>query len=389
MSAAAPAPQSAPAPQRATNELVAAGLTPANLAELKASGFRVKAGASASDVVTLEVPRGVSLADARLAVGRVNASAASDFNHFYYTDGGPNPGCTEGQCAPQQMIGWTAPDVAACGPLPTIGMVDTAIDLENEALKGQAIETLVPEGLVRGRDGARDTSHGTAVAAIIAGRADSSTPGLLPGARILAVDVFQPADAQRSRTDVTGLTKAIELLVSRGVKIINLSLSGPDNEVLRRVIEKAQDAGVIFIAAAGNGGPGAKPAYPAAYDRVIAVTAVDADMKAYARASRGSYVDVAAPGVGIKAAGSAEPRSGTSYATPFVAAAVTLLRASAPEAEVEDFHPALFIRARDLGPVGRDPVYGWGLLQTPDCGTPAAPLTVSTSQDDRSIATVE
>ena len=82
-----------------------------------------------------------------------------------------------------------------------------------------------------------------------------------------------------------------------------------------------------MIAAAGNDGPRAEPAYPAAYDSVIAVTAVDRSGTIYRRAIRGAHVDLAAQGVEVWTAASvkgARWKTGTSFAAPYVTAAVAL-----------------------------------------------------------------
>ncbi len=88
------------------------------------------------------------------------------------------------------------------------------------------------------------------------------------------------------------------------VEIINLSLAGPDNPVLARAVADAHAADIPLVAAMGNAGPRAEPAYPAAYEGVVAVTAVDAGHAVYRRAGQGLHVDFAAPGVGIATAAS-------------------------------------------------------------------------------------
>jgi subtilisin family serine protease len=125
--------------------------------------------------------------------------------------------------------------------------------------------------------------------------------------------------------------------------------------------------GHILVAAAGNGGPGAPPVYPAAYPGVIAVTALDGRLKPFRRANRGDYVQFAAPGVDLVVAdtrGRQNRQSGTSLAAPFVTA---FLAAEAEQGTDGSTTPldALRAKARDLGMPGRDPVFGWGLVQAP------------------------
>src|SRR5581483_1352998 len=141
-------------------------------------------------------------------------------------------------------------------------------------------------------------AHGTAVAALLAGRPGTLSEGLLPGARLVAIDAFNQA-GDRERTDVTRLITALEMLSDRGVRIINLSLSGAPNRLLEKAIAAAVARDIVVVAAAGNKGPGAEPAYPAAYPGVIAVTAVDRQLRIYARATHGDYVSLAAPGVDV------------------------------------------------------------------------------------------
>ena len=121
------------------------------------------------------------------------------------------------------------------------------------------------------------------------------------------------------------------------------------------------------MAAAGNGGPNAAPAYPAAYPGVIAVAAVDARQRPYRRGTRGAFIDVSAPGVNVTSAdakGGATEWTGTSFSVPFVMAA--LLRAKAETGGDRAAALALLDRtARDLGAPGRDEVYGVGLVQSP------------------------
>jgi len=303
---------------------VAAGLTPDSLARLNALGFRteMQTRGTIANVVRLVPPKGVSLAQAQRRVRMVDAKATADLDHYYYTDEGP--GCTGPACEAASLVGWNLPDARQCGPVPSIGLIDTGIDRDHEALKGQSIEILsIPK--LGGSPSQRD--HGTAMAALLIGRSDSSAPGLLPEASVVAVDAFRRDEGTADRTDVTSLVVALEALAERNVRVVNMSLSGPPNEVLRSAVAAAQAKGMIIVAAAGNKGAGAEPSYPAAYPGVIAVTAVDRNLNVYRRATRGEYVDLSAPGVDLWVAASGHGgtvKSGTSYAVPFVAAAAAV-----------------------------------------------------------------
>jgi subtilisin family serine protease len=123
---------------------------------------------------------------------------------------------------------------------------------------------------------------------------------------------------------------------------------------------------IVVVAAAGNQGSRAKPLFPAAYPGVIAVTAVDQHKRVYRRAGQGAHIDLAAPGVRIWTAASvkgARPRTGTSFATPFVTAAAAVLRGKAPQLDHAGIHAVLARTALDLGPPGKDEIFGSGLLQ--------------------------
>jgi subtilisin family serine protease len=347
------------------------------LTRLTAQGFHIETqtqGSIAPQIVRLRVPQGTSLTQARQKVRLLDARASTDFDHFYYLDEGAGA-CVRAECQAASLVNWSSSDAAQCGPTPLIGLIDTGIDLEHEALKEQAIE-VVPRPASHADASLRD--HGTAVAALLVGRPDSQTPGLLPQAKIVAVDAFYRDGGTADRTDVTSLVDAIEALAKRGVRVMNMSLSGPANAILQKAIEATQAKGIVIIAAAGHNGAGGEPSYPAAYPGVVAVTAVDQDLNVYRRATQGAYVDLSAPGVNVwtaSAKGSGALRTGTSYAVPFVSAAAGLLLASNPELNTKVVQSRLEEHTRDLGKPGWDPTFGFGLIHmaglcAPPSGTP-------------------
>ena len=144
--------------------------------------------------------------------------------------------------------------------------------------------------------------------------------------------------------------------------MINISLTGPDNRLLRTAITRLDERGIGLVAAVGNDGPAAPPLYPAAYGSVIGVTAVNAAGELYRWANQGEQVHFSAPGVAVPVAtpdGGMALDSGTSLAAPVVTSALAcqLDRLDLPGA-VE----ALKSNAQDLGEPGRDTRFGHGLL---------------------------
>ena len=131
-------------------------------------------------------------------------------------------------------------------------------------------------------------------------------------------------------------------------------------------VRRTAARGGVMVAAAGNGGPTALPSYPGAYRDVIAVTAVDQNLTVFQDANRGDYIDFAAPGVRIWAPGGGnfgQYLTGTSFATPFVAAAAALAMANGGGADPAALHGQLVAHAIHLGPPGKNPIYGYGLLK--------------------------
>lgn len=267
----------------------------------------------------------------------------------------------------RDVLGW-ASSAAACGKGLRIGVIDTAVDLRHPALSGQAIviRSFLPAGVPPAR-----LDHGTAVAVLLAGNTQADGfAGLLPGAGLTIAEIFHAAGKGRARATTERVALALDWLGAQGARLVNLSLAGPRDPVLELVVGQAAQAGMTLVAAAGNAGPDAPPRFPAAHEAVIAVTAVDAGLKAYKKANRGDYIDFAAPGVDLwsaSAGGGGRYHSGTSFAVPFVTAALAVGRISSPGLSSEQLVSQLHRGARDLGPAGKDPVYGSGLIQPAAC----------------------
>ncbi|MES2885496.1 MAG: S8 family serine peptidase [Pseudomonadota bacterium] len=275
----------------------------------------------------------------------------------------PSASACEGlRCYGQQLIGWPA---AGCPISTRIGMLDSAVDRQHPALKGSSLSTARFSKKPPSR---AEREHGTAVAAQLVGQLASGHAGLLPQASLFAADVFeQDADA-RPYTDAFKLVQGLNWLAQQRIDTLNISIGGPDNPVLHKAVQTLVRKGVAISAAAGNLGAKAAPQYPAAYAEVLAVTAVDRQLRIYAGASQGAHVRIAAPGVAIWTTGDearGQFHDGTSFAAPFATAALALLHQQQTQLSPAQRVAALTAASRDLGAKGRDPVYGTGLLQLP------------------------
>ncbi|WP_103257889.1 S8 family serine peptidase [Tabrizicola aquatica] len=367
-------PPPAPAPRElarfAAGEVVTLELTEADLATLLDRGFRVLEERPVPEIGIvarrLAIPDDSTLEEARDQVRALASGGDADFNHYYRTEQAPTaePVACQGQhCPSLEQIGWTAPALpATCAADVLIGVIDTGINPDHAAFAAARLDVhrLAPESLDPSR-----AVHGTAVLSLLIGSPDSRSPGLLPDAQVVAVDAFHTASGDE-RADVYTLAAGMDFLADRGVRVINMSLAGPPNSVLEAATAALVARGVIIVAAVGNGGPKADPSYPAAYPGVIAVTAVDSADTVYRRAGRGPHVDLAAPGVDVWTAASvsgARPKTGTSFAAPFVTAAAASALVLRPELDATTLAAELAASAKDLGDPGRDDVYGFGLIQ--------------------------
>ncbi len=272
------------------------------------------------------------------------------------------------------VINWE-PELGACAAGLNVGVIDTGIDKTHPSLAGDNV-TVVKLPLMAAAANAPHW-HGTAVLSLLAGLPASPAPGLIPDAHFYAANAFLTNAQGKPEADSARLLQALDELDKSKVHIVNMSLVGPRDELVHEQIRRMASRGVVFVAAVGNGGPGAPKGYPAAYPEVIAVTAVDRNGASYDHASRGPHVDVAAPGVRIWAAlpgGKVGPQTGTSFATPFVTAVVASIYRNAVAtvdlAVEETIAPKAAVLGRLFGKDRkRDPVYGLGLIQAPKgCG---------------------
>jgi subtilisin family serine protease len=305
-------------------------------------------------MITLRQPVNADLPAAVTQLRAANPGVAVDYNHLYeWTD-------SAAEVSSQDLAdGAGVAELATkASSLLRVGIIDSAVLPQHRAIRDIEINA---------RDfatapGFRPDTHGTAVASLVAKSADQQVT-------IYSASVFFQLPNHAPGSTAESLVAAIDWLVAENVDVINMSLAGPGNQLLEAAIAKLMQLdSTVVVAAVGNNGPSGAPMYPAAYDGVIGVTAVNKRNKIFRYANRGEQVAFAARGVDVKVAdsltGGWRIESGTSMASPHVAVVVAQLRRSAairPDA-VKSW---LIANAEDLGRKGFDPVYGHGLITQP------------------------
>jgi Subtilase family len=308
------------------SQIIAVGMSEAAIATARAAGFqivRVDSLESAGSLVTLRAPAGQSTRRALRRLREADPNGTYDFDHLHIESG------------IAERLSFAQTSTSGVGP--RIGLVDSGVAAN------------VPTAAQRSFVGANSiaATHGTTIAGLLSSAA--------PGARIYAADIYGGAPTGGASS---ALARALAWLATQDVRVINVSLVGPRNQVVERVIADLVSRGHLIVAAVGNDGPAAAPLFPASYPGVVGVTGVDARSRVLIEAGRGDQVDFSALGVYGRA-------RGTSYAAPIVAARLAIIvqtsRANGAEQGVAD----LAQHARDLGARGRDDVYGYGLVGAP------------------------
>jgi subtilisin family serine protease len=236
-----------------------------------------------------------------------------------------------------------------------VGVIDTGIDLTHPDLNVVKDVTFVP-GTTNGND---DNGHGTHVSGIIAAKDDGKgVVGVAPGAKLWAIKVLDASGSGSAASVLSGINYAIQN--AKKLDVINLSLGGTHSVAEYNAINRAVNAGISVVVAAGNSHDDAINYSPASAPEAITVSALaDSDGKcggqgpsttrgadeSFATFSNyGDIVDIMAPGVNILSTwkdGGFNTISGTSMASPYVAGAAALYKSANPSATPEQVLDAL------------------------------------------------
>ena len=245
-----------------------------------------------------------------------------------------------------------------------VAVLDTGVDCGHEDLAGGCIYGANFAGFTQPFDG---HGHGTHVAGIIGARANGvGTIGVAPESTIYAVKVLD----DNGSGALSWVAAGIDWAVANGIQVINMSLSATvTSQALTDAVAAAQAAGVLVVSAAGNSGCCNTVGYPAKLPGSMAVAAVDRFDIIASFSSHGPEVDVAAPGVAVRAPvptgtctlcdpSGYKVLNGTSMAAPHVAGVGALLMSRGRSAW--EAWNLITGTAKEAGATGWDDAYGHG-----------------------------
>ena len=291
-------------------------------------------------MVRYDLPQSVTGKQAIDALAAAVPAATVGVNHAYRMQSTSQT--PETRTYANTLLRWPQ---GGCPATMRVGVIDGGVDRSAPKLADTKLVTVD-----FGQGSAASIRHGTEVASVLA------DPSRLTNVRLYSANVISPDPSGEDAAGAAQIAQALNWMAEQDVKVVNLSLAGPKNKLLRLASQNASSRGLILVASAGNAGSTAPPQFPAAFDNVVAVTAVDARMNIYNQAVQGTHIDVAAPGVDIFVASASGGRyvTGTSMAAPFVTARIAAQKGASRDTLIAD--------VTDLGPKGKDPVFGYGLI---------------------------
>ncbi len=272
-----------------------------------------------------------------------------------------------------------------------VAVIDSGVDAGHPDLKGVVTGGYDASGA--GKPNGQKTlgikpEHGTLVATMLAGRGhqpakSSASPspspstvgpdgmvGVAPEAEILSVSTWLGSENPAGKNDQDQIPEAVRWAVDNGARVINISLGSTTPQWPQSwdaAFLYAEQKDVVIVAAAGNRiGGNLQVGAPATIPGVLTVAGLDRKgVASVDSSSQGISIGVAAPAEkllgGLPGGGYAE-WAGTSGAAPIVAGVAALIRSKWPEMSAKQVINRIVSTAKDAGPSGKDPLYGFGVL---------------------------
>ncbi|MBU1621095.1 MAG: S8 family serine peptidase [Gammaproteobacteria bacterium] len=208
--------------------------------------------------------------------------------------------------------------------------------------------------------------HGTHVAGtMVALNNNDGVVGVLPSGQA-GVHIVKIFNDSGNWTFASDLIDGIQSCQNAGAKVVNMSLGGgSSSQTEQNAMANFYNDGMLLIAAAGNSG-NTSLSYPASYDAVVSVAAVDSSRNLASFSQRNAQVELAGPGVAVNSTwnnGGYNSISGTSMASPHVAGVAALVWSNHPQCTAPQIRSALQATAQDRGTAGRDTSFGFGIVQ--------------------------
>lgn len=296
---------------------------------------------------------------ARQIQNQVGNEGSTDYNYIVSAPQIPQPSLANGTTQPfsDQALDWLGVprENQNWGEGVTIALLDTGVS-DHIILGDENIErsTLIePDSTESDYNG-----HGTAIASILVG---NEGLGIAPASKLISIQVMDANGLGNSFTLAEGIVEAVD----SGASVVSMSLGSYGyTRALENAVQYALSKDVALVAAVGNDSKGTVP-YPAQFDGVIGVTAVDADSQRASFSNYGSEVDIAAPGVGVLAAWGDEQWisfSGTSAATPYVSGSIAATISLNPDLTTHEAVGLVLNYADEGGAPGTDNEIGEGVL---------------------------
>lgn len=247
-----------------------------------------------------------------------------------------------------------------------IGIIDSGVDSSNPDLQNANLQqgyNYVEENT----DTRDDVSHGTKVTQVICGDHNGlGIGGIAPNTEIIPLKCFSSSGGGTIRIIIQAIQDAVDRYQC---DIINMSWGlNSNSQALYSMLRYAYDAGSILVAAAGNVSssyPQGTMIYPAAYNEVFSVSAIDSSLHVLSSSQKNDQVYLCAPGGSIPFVdenGNVTYDSGTSFAAPFITATIAVLMELDADLDQKTIQQIMEARAVDLGEPGYDTAYGYGML---------------------------